>query len=99
MKSEINSFKIAYFKGLAAFLETFEQVKDTYFNDPVNFSIVLKLSFTCFNLTIADLCSEERINKSSISKWINGIAFPTAPTRKIVINWIKQKLKEQLELG
>jgi hypothetical protein len=88
----------AYRVGLASFLGALERAEVAgKFNDPANFASMLNLGLTRFGLAASDLSREEEISKGAISKWMNGLAVPPAPTRKTVINWIKRKSQEQLE--
>lgn len=87
-----------YLNGLASFIDTIEAAeKMNKLDDPKNFAEVLTWSFSKFGLAASDLADDEKISKAAISKWVNGHAMPSAPTRKTVINWIKGKLKAQLD--
>jgi hypothetical protein len=87
-----------YKSGLASLIHAIDRFeKDNRLDDPKVFAEMLHWSFTTFRLVASELAHDERISKAAISKWQNGHAMPSAPTRKIVISWVKTKLQEQLD--
>lgn len=65
-------------------------------NDGKVFSSVLAWGLNQLGLSAAELAQDEDINKGTVSKWLNNQVVPSAPTRKTVVNWIKQKAEERL---
>ena len=87
-----------YKRGLASLIHAIERLeKDNRLDDPRKFAEMLHWSFSTFRLVAAEHAHDERISKAAISKWQNGHAMPSAPTRKIVIAWVKAKLQQQLD--
>jgi len=97
-QTKIDNMDHWYLDGLAGFIHAIEAAEKTNKLDEVqNFAEVLNWSFTKFGLAASELAEDEKISKAAISKWVNGHALPSAPTRKTVINWIKSKLQAQLD--
>jgi hypothetical protein len=87
-----------YVSGLASLIQAINSLeKSNQLDDPKKFAEMLNWSFTTFKLVASDLAIDEKISKAAISKWQNGHAMPSAPTRKTVINWIRHKLQDQLD--
>ncbi|MGF0540735.1 helix-turn-helix domain-containing protein [Agrobacterium sp. ES01] len=95
-QTKIDNMDRWYLDGLAGFINAIELAdKNNQLDDLKNFAEVLNWSFSKFGLAASELAEDEKISKAAISKWVNGHALPSAPTRKTVINWIKGKLQEQ----
>jgi hypothetical protein len=86
-------------EGRLAFLNSLQEAEEHGSLDkPESFAPILNLGLNRLELSPADLAREEDISKAAISRWMNGQATPPTPTRKHVINWLKQKATTQLDV-
>lgn len=95
-QTKIDNMDHWYLDGLAGFINAIEAAeRNNQLDDLKNFAEVLNWSFSKFGLAPSELAEDEKISKAAISKWVNGLSLPSAPTRKTVINWVKSKLQAQ----
>jgi hypothetical protein len=84
-------------ESLATYLATLSRAEaHGKLDDPESFAFALRIALHRIGLPATELARDEKISPAAISKWINGHASPSAPVRKTVINWIKQKGRERL---
>jgi hypothetical protein len=94
--------KNAHWKGVAregmrGFLNSLHEAEAAgLLDEPESFASVLGLGLNRLNLSPIDLAREEDISKAAISRWLHGQATPPTPTRKHVINWLRQKAEQKL---
>ncbi len=90
----VNPFEAAYRQGLAAFISALERTDP---KDGATFKQALTLALDRFGLTATSLAERVGHSKGTISKWMNTDAMPSLPTREIVLQWMIQQAKQQLE--
>lgn len=69
---------------------------DQWLQDDV-FVEILSVGMRLAALTAADLSRDESISRSAVSKWISHTAVPAVPTRKTVVLWIEENLRERIK--
>jgi hypothetical protein len=96
-KKNHDHWKSLAIEGRLAFLDSLQVAEaQGSLDKPENFAPILNLGLNRLELSPADLAREEDISKAAISRWMNGQATPPTPTRKHVINWLKQKADTQV---
>jgi hypothetical protein len=87
-----------YPAALASFVNAIDHAeKSGHFNTTEGFSELLTVGLKSLGFSAADLARDENISKGAISKWQNGHALPSAPTRKTVIGWMRSAADTQLQ--
>ena len=98
MRTSPNDLWSIYREGLAAFLAAVERgLADGHSFDGQAFAALLALAFTRYGLTPAALSRDEDVSKGAISRWVNGKALPSTPTRKAVALWVLRGLREEVD--
>jgi hypothetical protein len=93
----VDDLRVVEREALASYLAAIGRAEEAgKLNEPENFAQALRMALHTIGLPATELARDEQISPAAISKWINGHAAPSAPVRKTVINWIKQKGEERL---
>ena len=80
----------AHLLSLAEYMES-----SVSLNDKGEFRFLLSFVITYCGIIPKALSESLQISKAAVSKWANGLAIPTAPTRKAVLLWIASEIRNQ----
>lgn len=85
-------------RAVAQLLGALERAKTSgAWNQPEVFADILIVGMRRAGVSAADLSKAEDVSRSAVSKWVNREATPPRPTRKTVLLWLEQTLKNRAE--
>jgi DNA-binding transcriptional regulator YiaG len=86
-----NAFRILWIRHISELAETIRKVEQI---SPSDFTSMMNAAFNQYGLDKQKLQTDMQIAHSTISKWCNGKATPSAPSRKAIKRWILDEIKQ-----
>jgi DNA-binding transcriptional regulator YiaG len=89
-----NAFKVLWLRHISELAETIRQGE---LISPSDFASMMDIAFNHYGLDKQKLQTDMQIGRSTISKWCNNQATPTAPSRKAIREWILDEIKHLMQ--